>query len=651
MNLAFGLAYLALPLLAWWKVRSIAWVVIAVGAATAVVGAAISFAHDRQVSLVSWQLQVLLLGALLAVAIRAWVRPSGVRPHVPVRRQFFSVVLPVLALLALVAITTSFWNEEPAFLRPVSYLIGQSTAEDNAKWLDFTAQWASADGIYQGVPLGGPLQLFLTFVATWMGVFSQILLGGFNEVAVAANTVIFGEYLLAIAAPVAFAALAEVRYRGASGERGFIPIPLLWLGMLVLSTVSLVVVAYGHLTLQFTFLVTGLWVATFLSQTRLPRARLLTSITAVAAMTVWLPLNVIAVVVLTAWIVLYLSRWARTGAQSVDWWGFALLIVVGVGVVQPTLSSLNYLLFSSVGAAVPVVMGAAGAAVAPGLADSLLFSATGGTEQPGPLLIGMAGLSAIAASIVVTRQSSSSRTSAYRSFAPLALLAAVSLGIVILDFWSTGSGPHYGSMKFGFLVAGVALATTVPIALLALDPQRVDGMSLSRWVAVAGALLVLAVDSILPRAVTQLRPELWSPPIPFNNTSGSYWWPADVNGESQQSIASNPLACVYLPEGYPAPTAIVPSGLSDPQRVYSCTRQLAGLSGLDTQAQPVVDWLRREWLTNTPAWSDVYDGLAGLPDAVLDKPVILLDDGSNVKGLESLRSLLQRFPKSVTQQP
>jgi hypothetical protein len=89
----------------------------------------------------------------------------------------------------------------------------------------------------------------------------------------------------------------------------------------------------------------------------------------------------------------------------------------------------------------------------------------------------------------------------------------------------------------------------------------------------------------------------------------------------------------------------VPSGLSDAQRVYSCTRQLSGLAGADNSAQPLVDWIRREWLTNTPAWTDVYDGLAAMPPDVLAKPVILLDDGSNVIGLESVQSLLQRFPK------
>ena len=40
-----------------------------------------------------------------------------------------------------------------------------------------------------------------------------------------------------------------------------------------------------------------------------------------------------------------------------------------------------------------------------------------------------------------------------------------------------------------------------------------------------------------------------------------------------------------------------------------------------------------------------------MPESVLNKPVILLDDGSNVIGVESVRSLLARFPQSAGDAP
>jgi len=364
---------------------------------------------------------------------------------------------------------------------------------------------------------------------------------------------------------------------------------------------------------------------------------------------VWYPLAALALMIVGAWLVLFTLRLVRGGPGSVDWWGFALLIVVGVGVFEPAWSSLAYLLFASDGAAVPglLVGGFGVTASAPALVDSILFAAGGGTDAAGPLLIGAAAISVIAASMVVSRQPTRSRWSGYVRFAPVALLAFMALSIYVLDAYSTGTAPNYGSTKFTFMAVAVVLGASLPVAVLALDFDRGFGMTLSRWVAVGGVVMLLAVDSLLPRAIAQVRPDNWSPPIPFNNTSGSYWYPAEVNGRADQPIASNPIACVYLPEGYPVPTAIVPSGLSDAQRVYSCTRQLIGLGGVEAPAQPLMDWLRREWLTNTPAWSPVYDGLAQMPDEVLDRQVILLDDGSNVKGVETLRSLLSRFPKEA----
>jgi hypothetical protein len=159
-------------------------------------------------------------------------------------------------------------------------------------------------------------------------------------------------------------------------------------------------------------------------------------------------------------------------------------------------------------------------------------------------------------------------------------------------------------------------------------------------------IFLLTVDSLLVRSIAAARPEQWSPPIPFDNAQ-SYWWPADVNGTGTQPIAENPVGCVYLPQGAAAPSAILDSQLSDPQRVYACTRLLAGLAASDTGAQPLVDWLRREWLTNTRQWADVHGYLSQMPESVRQKPMILLDDGSNVIGLETVDSLLARYPASA----
>ena len=203
----FLIAYLVLPALTFWRARSVAWTVIALAASVSVFGVLVSFSIDHVRLMSRVDLQVVLLVALLVPAVIAFLRPA--HREAPVRRQLVAIGVPFVALAAFFAVVTTLWTDRPAYLTPVSFLMGHAVAEDNAKWLDFAALLASGVPIDQSVPMGGPLQLVLVFVATLMGVVSQVTLGGYNEVMVAANTVIYGQFLLVALAPLALAPLAE----------------------------------------------------------------------------------------------------------------------------------------------------------------------------------------------------------------------------------------------------------------------------------------------------------------------------------------------------------------------------------------------------------------------------------------------------------
>jgi len=652
VDFAFLLGYLGLLALTLYFARSTAWLVLSVVAGISIVGGLVSLVIDLGQHWTRLGLQLMLLLALVLPAVFAFLtRKSG---RAITRHQVISVWAPFIALLLFFSIVVKFFTNGLAFVHPVSFLIGHAVAEDNAKWLDFTSQLASGHQIVQGVPMGGPLELVLVFMATAMGVVSQLVLGGYNQVAVAGNSVIFGQYLMVILAPLALAPLAEAQFSGMrKGSRERIPAPLLWVGALVLVAANLIATGYGHLTFQFTVLIATLWAATFISEVAIPRARLLSSLIIVTGMTVWLPLNVLAVVILLGWLVVLVRRSFMEIGRRRDWVSLGLWLVVTVSVWQPIRSSLLFISASSPTAA--AVGGSSGASsvsasVPTGLADSTLFAATGGTDQTGPILAIIAVTAALGAGFYLSRQPGGRGNALYLRFMPVILLAAMALIITTIDAWATGGGPHYGSMKFTFMAAVVVSAVCLPVALLVIDRQVETVMSPLRWIALFAVVFLLVVDTLVPRAIAATRPEQWSPSIPFNNAQ-SFWWPADVNGSGTQSIASNPVGCVYLPQGAKVPSAILASQLSDPQRVYSCTRLLSGLAGVDSEAQPLVDWLRREWLTNTPAWSDSYDTLAAMPSSVLDKPMILLDDGSNVIGLDTMRSLLLRFPRDAGKTP
>lgn len=639
----FLLAYLALVGVTYWRSRSVAWTTVLVLAVVSIAGVLVNFTIDYLMLFTRNQLQLLLLVVLTVPAAIAWIKPPAA--DTPRRRQFLGTVLPVALLLGFFTAVLTWWSEGPALLRPVGFLMGHSIAEDNAKWLDFGAKLASGEAVDQAVPLGGPLQLYLVFVATLMAVASQLLLGGVNEVMVAANTVIVGQFLLVAVAPLALAPLVEAKVAKLAGGRTRIPLPFVWVGGLILVLAVLILTAYGHLTLQWTMLVVSLWVAVYLMRSRPPWTSWLTSMAVVALLVVWFPMTVVALVVLAGWLVVLIRRAAGSPRTWISWVALAVTALVSAALFEPLRSSLVYVAGTSGISASPLASTGGGLRSAaslipiPAITDSSLFLAAGGTEVATPLLLALAVVGAVGAAFVVSRQG---RERGYVRLIPVFLLAGFAVALSALDQWATGSAPNYGSLKFTFMVVIVLASVTLPVALTLVDAQA-RGMSVARWSAVGGVVLLLTVDPLLVRSVAAARPEQWSPPIPFDNPR-SYWWPAEVNGTGDQPIASNPVACVYLPNGAQAPSGILDSQLSDPQRVYSCTRLLGGLAGTELESEPVVDWLRREWLTNTRAWSNVHGNLSGLSDPVLDKQVILLDDGSNVIGLESLRSLLTRFP-------
>jgi len=643
----FLAAYVLLPLVTFWRTRSIAWTVIATTASISVFGLLVNFIGNTFLPLTWVQLQVMALLAFAVPAAAAFVtRP---RQQAPLRRQLLAIAAPVLLLGVFFAVFTTWRIERPAYLTPVGFLMGHATAEDNAKWLDFAAFLASGGPIEQSVPMGGPLQLFLVVMATFMAVTSHVTLGGVNEVMVAANTVIYGQFALVVLAPLALAPLAEAKLRRPVGaeSRGHvrIPWPLIWIGSLILVSAVLMLTAYGHLTLQWTMLIGVLWATTYLIRSRVPRALVLTSIAVIAGLTVWFPLIAVSIALLIGWLVVSVVGIIRGARSRSDWLVLGVLVIVAIALLDPVRSAIVFVFGIVPAAAVGGFGGIGGVGASAGwpvwsnLLDSELFAAGGGTEVTTPLLMVLAGVGALAASAVVTKQGSDR---GYVRLIPLLLLAGFALTLNVVDQWATGGAPNYGSYKFTFMVVIVVAAATLPVGLMLLDP-RSRGMTPTRWVGVGVVIIALVVDPLLVRSVAAARPEQWYPPIPFDNPR-SYWWPAEVNGEPEQPISENPIGCVYLPAGAKAPSGILESGLSDPQRVYSCTRLLAGLAGEDAGAQPMVDWLRREWLTNTRAWTGVYGYLAGMPDEVLDRPVILLDDGSNVIGLESMRSLLARYP-------
>ncbi|HAN70212.1 MAG TPA: hypothetical protein DCQ36_01295 [Actinobacteria bacterium] len=656
VDLLYALAYIALPIVTYLVARNLTWTVAIVSGSVALVGAVVTFVIKVGDSWNFASLQLATLGALIlalavTLAARLMARERMPWPALPWRRHLLVVGLPFLVIVLIIVVSRLIAAPRAGLFTAVGYLVRRQYAEDNAKWLDFTGQLVTGNDVVQGVSMGGPLQLFLVIVATALATASVLLLGGVNEVFVAANTVVYAQYFLAAMVPFVFAPLVEARVKGAGDgqRRGFIPAPLLWAGMLVLAVAILAVGGLGHLTLQFVFLATVMWVGVFVIGSRVPHVYALTSLVIVVVSLVWFPLLPISVVVMVAGAVAIVVALVRGGARRPGLWAIGIAWAATIVLTWPEYRSTIGYMTADVNATGDMAGGAVGGIAAaampvPSLIVPMLdlLDSKGGTEAVGPMLGILLLISAVLATMFIARRrSAAGRNRLLLAFAPALLLGGYAVALAVLGTWYAGDGPNYGAVKTTFLVSVTIIAVAVPLALMEIDRRRV-GTTLVRVAGIAGIVYLLAVDGILPRAAVYTSPEQW--PDASGEDRG-YWWPAEVRKQAEQTIESLPIACAYRPPGAGAPSAL-PNG----QTAYSCTRLLVGLSGADTTGQPLVDWQRREWFTNTPAWDDEYPRLITLPESLRQKDFILMDELDEVVGLDSVQSFMDRYKPEWAQE-
>jgi hypothetical protein len=355
-------------------------------------------------------------------------------------------------------------------------------------------------------------------------------MGGVNQVFVAANSVVYAEFILAALTPFALAALAEMRVRARQGsaERGYIPAPLIWAGALVLAVGSFAVSGLGHLTFQFVFLVVAFWVGVFLVGTKVRHAYLFASMSIVAVAIVWFPLTPISLVVIVGGVVAIVSVIVRdrrlrpaTLISAVLW--LALIVLTWSSFT----STIRYMTDGAISATSTIGGGGGGGGIQTSVSAMFvpaldLLVSQGGTEVVAPILAILAAISAVLGSMfIMRRKKNASSRSLVISFAPAIMIAAYAIALAVLGTWWAGTGPAYGALKSTFLATIVILAVTAPLALMQIDAKRA-GVTLVRLTGIAVIIYLLTVDSLMPRALTYLRTKQW----PALAAEGSYWAPA-----------------------------------------------------------------------------------------------------------------------------
>jgi len=634
IDLVLVVLFIGVPSAIWLVTRSMAWTAIGLTFGFGIAGNAV----QSLISLgVHWNVRGL---QLLAVAVMCLVLVVGVawgrRPG-DLRTQALVVLLPAVLVGAFLVVMRLLAPGSPGPLTAVGYLINHPQAEDNAKWLHLAAQLADGRDITFNGYAGGPLLLLMSTMAALIAVLSQVLLGGVNEVAVAANTVVGTQFLLIAMAPLSLCLFAERRVSLRSGSRRLVSWPALWVTMFVLIVASSVVTSYGHLSLQFTLLVITIWATSFLLLGP-GRSRLLATLAVVCAASVWIPFNVLGLVLLAGCFV-----WA---IRSRNWLSLGACVVTALSVWDALISSTLFLLGIDSGSRA----GEAGAGTAAGDAGSSvqsaayaqvetaksLFTAPGGVEQIQPLVAALT-LASVVFCVWLVARVDSGRWRRFVPFAPIAILGTYLLVIDVADAVTTGGAPHYGGHKLAFAVTIMALVSTLPVSITGIDYSSLR-VTPARWFAVGGVVFLLTLDTMLPRALSALSPMLW-PSV--DRSAPAYWSPAEVKPIASQPISSLPVACVFAP-----PQSATPGALPLGQQSYSCTRILLGLTGREGSVPVLTTWLVSDWLSNQSHWKDFYAPLKNSVGDLAPRSVLLMKPDGETAGVTTLGALLAQPPSS-----
>lgn len=392
--------FVALPLAIWLVSGSLAWtatrLILAFGLGGNAVQTTIAWGVEWSVRALQG-LSVVLLVLILLLGLR---RRRNETWAAPLRQQMTSILVPAVAIGLVLIAMRLMATDTAGPMSAVGYLINQPVAEDNAKWLHLTSQLASGTSLEFNGYAGGPLLLLMSMVAALISVLSLVLLGGVNEVAVATNTLLGTQFLLIALVPFALAPLAERSARGEQEEgNARIPAPLIWAGILVLFTASAIVTSYGHLSFQFVLIVLTLWSVVFLGPTRDRWGRIAMTLAIATSVSVWVPLNVLGLVLLVGVLVFAIRRR--------DWLAVGVVFLTGFASWDALFSTTFYLLgiplpgTGAVSSSAGGSVGSVGSAAEGGLslpaqivAATPLFEAPGATEITQPL-IGVLALASI----------------------------------------------------------------------------------------------------------------------------------------------------------------------------------------------------------------------------------------------------------------
>lgn len=587
---------------------SVAWVVYATRDVTKVMLFFLGAVSFAAVILTAWQRMLGMIppAAAQTVIVLSMLGLASVfrRQHEGAPKFIFGAMLPVASLVVAGVLIVSrllALNANSLLFTGAGRL---AYAEDNAKWLNFSANLAQSNLLNFKDGTTGGLAVLLVICGAFVWLISQLALGGVNVAGISIATVIGLHSFLMVISPLALAPIVTrffPRDAGRAASRDKKKIFGVYAGLAASSLLIVVafgaVSTFGHLSLEVVMLQLIFWLSATVMLWNSQRDLLLVTLIGASTGLVWLPLPPLAVAIAIGAIIVAIARlWRVRERRNV----FIMVgtVIICAAITWLTTPEVQYLSATTQTSTSTDLVFAEGATMAPRRYEVLL------------LAIALVG----AVLYLWVDRAKLAVRNAWQLY-PFVLLFGFSGAVLLYDFVIARDGwPHYGARKLSYLVFVVCTAVLLPIAVQGYQRIMRNRNFLAIIAVVASLVLIFQSRTMNQISYYTFKSEAWTG-FEKRYVEGELlrnYWPEQVNpgNHVETSVDTYPIACVQVEDG------IIQPGIND---AYFCTRFLLSLHGAESYTNALF-----YPLLVTPT-SDTVDAMRALPAEILSLSVLVLD--------------------------
>ena len=512
--------------------------------------------------------------------------------------QMIAVGLPALGIFSFILYSRiSAKHQLHGLFTSINFI----NVEDNAKWTNVTSLITQGKSLGIG-DIGGVLTTYLVVCESVLKTIFPIFKLNTSEISLGISTVVCGQLGLIIAAPLFLLPITKILNLSRNIWNS---VPGFWVSSLIIAGGSAAFQSFGHLSSQLVLVVGVYSIGLLLTSGTISHDGEsiifigLFCLTATSSM--WLPYQLLTGLIPLIAVTVFVSLRIRSNRQNIDKMALPPLLLTLIA-IPIAVDTFNYLTVTDTN-------------------FQNLLNAGGGTNTVTPVLLLLpvfllfSTLTARDKLISVENKAGNPENSD-ENYMILTFVGLVTIAVIYLDYLRTGTS-HYGSLKVQFMCSLFLVITLIPIAITKVtnfeSPAR--GFIVS---CACSSLLIFAVSSdVTFSSLTQkFRPQQWPETAISSKDINWQAWITDM-ADDKKKLSEIPIACGELIVGK--------SYWNVNSETYLCTRQLHALAGLESTANPLVEWQLRS------DWDKSVKYLWALPESVKQRNILVLTEGKVVE--------------------